>query len=750
MKEMLIPSKFNYLENNKVDKINGKGLSTNDLTDDILSEINKITTKYDTNTAITELSKKRDKAQTITMADLAQDVKTAMTGGSVAVVGVNAVNTANLVNNSVTGNKIALDTINNHNLSPSSDVQLKVEYVASGSVIRATYNNDKSVDVWFRAIDIQMLKKTLVRHTSIAFSGASEGEVFNIPNNARLVWRYTNADGTFGHTKEVLQKDQACINADNVILLQNTNGRLHGKLAHLIQQPIDINYINDNSIDNKKIHPMVNCVVRCSKEVETEFLRGNDSGKILVSFKAPFTINLYSQNGEYFKGKTFTTNTTYIIPNFGGLYYNFDTNDLLEVANGSSVESDRCICLINNSSNGMLSGAISHACTNRFWGSVLRDGTIIKSKLSADIQKVLDKADAITENKNLPSYWNDYLNNKIPQIQTLQENDVNGFSFAFLTDTHIDMNEVLLGVRNQPLFSGNILSRLDESLNLSSVLHGGDMVSLQTTETGCRGVIRETVEKYLVPFRDKVLCTVGNHDIVYEYREPTKSIDKKYLYSLMHKPFSKGLVMGDLTFTNEPGSGTLYGYKEDVVNKVRYISLCCFDTKVAPNYFAFDVAFLGEQLRWLSEKALKVNEDGWKFVIFTHQPFVNELAFGHSIPHNSDSLKKILEDFVAKRRCTISTSGGAGIRPVNIDVDFSNYKGKLICILNGHMHTDKSTTLNGVNYIEVESDVIQSSSDSGTTNEHSISVFTVCPGENKVKVNRIGRQGEDFVAEYVY
>ena len=49
---------------------------------------------------------KADKNEVFTMANMGQDVKEAMTGGSVAVVGVNAVNTDNIVDESVTEDKI--------------------------------------------------------------------------------------------------------------------------------------------------------------------------------------------------------------------------------------------------------------------------------------------------------------------------------------------------------------------------------------------------------------------------------------------------------------------------------------------------------------------------------------------------------------------------------------------------------------------------------------------------------------------
>lgn len=74
--------------------------------DEIINQA--LETKYDSlSSQLTQLdSSKIDKNRgAVTSADLSQEVKEQMTGGSVAVVGVNAVNTENLIDNSVTVNK---------------------------------------------------------------------------------------------------------------------------------------------------------------------------------------------------------------------------------------------------------------------------------------------------------------------------------------------------------------------------------------------------------------------------------------------------------------------------------------------------------------------------------------------------------------------------------------------------------------------------------------------------------------------
>ena len=87
------------LENN-YQKKNDDTLTTNDKS--IVGSINEI------NTHCKEIKdNKADRNTIFTMANMGQDIKEAMTGGSVAVVGVNAVSEDNIINKQVTEEKIA-------------------------------------------------------------------------------------------------------------------------------------------------------------------------------------------------------------------------------------------------------------------------------------------------------------------------------------------------------------------------------------------------------------------------------------------------------------------------------------------------------------------------------------------------------------------------------------------------------------------------------------------------------------------
>lgn len=109
------------------------------------------------------LNSKVDKGgnEQVTMAMLAQPVKKAMTGGSVAVVGDGAVNTTNLVDNAVTQNKVADMTFSlpafefNNNALPNIDTTAKTMSIPAGrfrlgkkSTLIAAHDVDLSATNW--------------------------------------------------------------------------------------------------------------------------------------------------------------------------------------------------------------------------------------------------------------------------------------------------------------------------------------------------------------------------------------------------------------------------------------------------------------------------------------------------------------------------------------------------------------------------------------------------------------------------
>lgn len=112
----------------------------------------------------TELAKKRDKSALISMLDLGQDVKTGMTGGSVAVVGLGVVN-----NLHINKNQITIDKLTNSIIINKSDLEI----LYSGQYVKTdgTLATSASFNVRRLIIPNECKKITLNGTTDITPSG---------------------------------------------------------------------------------------------------------------------------------------------------------------------------------------------------------------------------------------------------------------------------------------------------------------------------------------------------------------------------------------------------------------------------------------------------------------------------------------------------------------------------------------------------------------------------------------------------
>lgn len=89
----------------KVNKEQGKGLSTNDYSDDEQAKVSTIINKADVSYVDSVASTKRDNSTSIKMVDLDTEVKKAMTGGSVAVIDEDAVGPENVKSEAILASK---------------------------------------------------------------------------------------------------------------------------------------------------------------------------------------------------------------------------------------------------------------------------------------------------------------------------------------------------------------------------------------------------------------------------------------------------------------------------------------------------------------------------------------------------------------------------------------------------------------------------------------------------------------------
>ena len=358
---------------------------------------------------------------------------------------------------------------------------------------------------------------------------------------------------------------------------------------------------------------------------------------------------------------------------------------------------------------------------------------------------------------NLPDYWEDYLEQKISQINELKQSLGNdAFSFVSITDIHESQN---LGKN-----SGKIAKEIMDNCDIKYTLILGDVVT-----RGCLNSSEEMEESFvkaediLVPIRDKALQIKGNHDGAWGYDPPntyqyqfSNELIYKYIYSNVKK----------INGTHFSPENEAY-YIDDTENKVRYIMLNSHhndelkssDGSAVHNPFRV-FRFGQKQIDWLALTALDVPE-GYSIIVASHVPiYVAYLNSWGGENGENVLVRKLLNAYNKKTHFNYSFDGEFENDNVNIDADFSNAKGKVLATFSGHIHYDSAISCNGIMTITTRCDAREENRDGnqyttkddylynervkGTVTEQSFDVITVSPSQNKVYCTKIGA-GEDRV-----
>lgn len=229
-------------------------------------------------------------------------------------------------------------------------------------------------------------------------------------------------------------------------------------------------------------------------------------------------------------------------------------------------------------------------------------------------------------------------------------------------------------------------AKVTKDLSLEANWNLGD--SVRTTPNGKLNTPALISAFKYVPAKDWVYCE-GNHDrnIV----EPVLS--KKAFNNIVNRVHrhDSNFVYGD--------SGS-YFYVNYPNNKIRVIVLDCYDvSEKHDNDYNFKAGYRQNQLEWLVNTALQVNDD-WEVVVLTHQIPVYGFPENMTVV-NSDKLIQILESFVNGTSVHVTaedTVFNDGTFTLNLQTNFTK-KGTIIAVLAGHNHVDHQTKINGINYV---------------------------------------------------
>ena len=256
------------------------------------------------------------------------------------------------------------------------------------------------------------------------------------------------------------------------------------------------------------------------------------------------------------------------------------------------------------------------------------------------------------------------------------------FCFAWLSDNHMygtvgedetDMSDLAIGYT-------------DKSLNFNAIFNTGDSIQEREGVSGLNA-LRKVVDR--IDAKKLVYCE-GNHD----RNVISPMLTKLEFYNSVYRHNTNEVVWGS--------KDNAYFYRDYTPYKIRVIVLNVYEHLYDNNVYNESlIGYSNEQLNWLANTALQVNND-WNVIILTHDSPVqlkNSSFDGHN---NSKQLVKILESFKNGTSVTISYTDTKhdGTFSVNVTTNF-NKPGNIIGVLSGHAHCDDAKLVNGINYIQI-------------------------------------------------
>ncbi|MDN6630613.1 MAG: hypothetical protein L0K90_05040 [Staphylococcus equorum] len=240
------------------------------------------------------------------------------------------------------------------------------------------------------------------------------------------------------------------------------------------------------------------------------------------------------------------------------------------------------------------------------------------------------------------------------------------------------------------------LRHQDTSVHLGDWIDGN--MDKPTTTTS---VIKYTSEFYSKPHRFGV---IGNHDYNPQWNGFSGE-NGKYKYDL-ERVYSKGDMLDYFVPFRKDY------YKVDLDDKkVRLIFLNAFDISYKTDNkgeLLLDplqtISFGSQQVQWFIDTLQSVPED-YNVVIYTHDTFDN--VFRDATVYNGDTIRKVAEAYQSKGETGVFTSDITETSEVydyySIDTtaNFENANGRILAVLNGHIHRDDTILRQGIRYISL-------------------------------------------------
>lgn len=205
---------------------------------------------------------------------------------------------------------------------------------------------------------------------------------------------------------------------------------------------------------------------------------------------------------------------------------------------------------------------------------------------------------------------------------------------------------------------------------------------------------------------------------------------------------------------------SFYYYLDLKEKKVRIIGLNSFDLPETLNddgSYKYKTitqsAYRQKQLNWLANVALKLPENDWQVIIFTHCPLPRtfEVQAGQAplSQINSDTLIGIINAYQNGTKFELIDEERE--MPIDINVDYTDQgMGVLIALVSGHIHADGNLVYQGINCIETAASLCYSEDVHRTpdsASEDLWDIFSIDTEAKDIHIHRFG-YGEDRVIKY--
>ena len=644
-----------------------------------------------------QIKEKANKDEVFTMANMGQDVKEAMTGGSVAVVGNNCVGLGQFI--------------------PSIQEDIGVWNNQEFTLENKAYNTttgaeDSSMDSRIVSFNINAVSGDKFKIHGFTF-GADECIIMFLNSDDNVVAKIDNVTWGTYETYEF-----SCPVGTSKVRMNTWTSGGDKSIEKFVYSPIatkeDI-AILDNITEND-----ISILDNIKNQLETyETIEYNETtyGYAVESNKPC----LYTNGGA--------GNSSTIVAVTKSDIYRIE----MTTAGTGSIKS---VILTDTDDNVISFIALNNTISEETYNveipeNVTKMYVSFRKGLCKIYKKAVAKIKINTGEGEVPDFYKEHIANKIKTIQQLEiAHGGNGCTFAIITDIHWGSNKK---------YSPALVKEVMENTNCKFVINNGDSAfsSRGAHNTKENGVADLNAVRKLFnnATNNNFYCVRGNHDnnsTGSPDDNPNYLLSENEMYSLLVEKYDHKIV-GD---TENPTG--LYYYFDDKKNKIRHIILDSFEDGQVEGVMSV------KQMKWFCEKAVQFNENGWNICLYTHKPVS---PFETSLFAEVRGILRAIR-YSSQYSATYTDNNS---ETYDISVNFAGKGHTVMFVATGHAHIDTLKQDNNITYFKSVCDAgyvnAVEITDRNGVNSQSFDVVCINKNTRQINLVRIGC-GNDRIFTY--